>query len=128
MVEDAKDYRFSGYGSALGGEASSQAGLVRLFESDSNLAVSMGPRPGGIEWKDVRARYRMLVFGKGVRRSDASGRTTRPGHSAEEIRKEFEASGKLCWLALAHCRVRYFTEGVVLGSREWRCPILWSTS
>ena len=67
----------------------------------------------------VRERYRMLVYERGVRKTDPSGKIIREGFGAAEIRAELERGGKLPLHDLLLCRVRYFSEGVMIGSAEY---------
>ena len=70
-------------------------------------------------WKNVAARYRMLVFETGVRKSDASGRTTRPGFSREQIQKVLDRVGLLTMAQFLRCRSSYFSSSVAFGSQKF---------
>ena len=48
---------------------------------------------------------------------DESGRTKRKGLDQEAVRKVKEGGGKLSRAELLRCRVRYFSDGVAIGSR-----------
>jgi putative transposase len=53
-----------------------------------------------------------------VDRSDATEeKRKRKGMSAEEVAREKERAGELSMGKMLRCRVRYFTDGVVIGSR-----------
>jgi len=41
----------------------------------------------------------------------------RPGYSGEQVKAVMAARGKLPLNEILRCRVRYFTDGVILGSR-----------
>jgi len=118
MVENLEDYRWSSYGQAVAGDAQARAGLVRLFEKDSTLAEASGKNGPG-DWEDIAGRYRMLLYEQGGEKTDRFGHLIRPGFSLEEIWGVFAENGKLPWYVLARCRVRYFTEGVVFGSKDF---------
>jgi len=47
------------------------------------------------------------------------GPTIRAGISPEKVREVFAQKGKLGWGDYVRCRVRYFTDGAVIGSRGW---------
>ena len=93
-------------------------GLERLYTSDGTLALGFG-MDGRADWDEVCKRYRMLIYERGVERSDRCGNTTRAGFSAQEIRDVLDCGGTMPWHALVKCRVRYFTEGVIFGSAEY---------
>lgn len=106
LVSDPKDYRFSGYGEAMGGSKAARAGL--------GMVVGGGPS----EWSVVSGEYRQLMYMKGEERGLAEdGTSVRPGFSQEEVESVVEAKGKLPMTTALRCRVRYMTDGVVLGSR-----------
>ena len=99
LVDDPKDYRFCGYGEAVGGSRRSRQGLGRVLEE----------RPG--QWGQTSRGYRQLLYGRAGRSKK------RAGISPEEVREMIETGGELSREELLRCRVRYLTEGLVLGSR-----------
>jgi REP element-mobilizing transposase RayT len=107
MVKDPKDYRHSGYGEAMGGSPLARAGLgVALGESG--------------DWRELSARYRQLLYVSGEARGvTAEGRAVRPGFSAEAVDAVVAVKGKLPLNEILRCRVRYFTDGAILGSRAF---------
>ena len=50
---------------------------------------------------------------------DESGRTKRKGMTLEAVRKVRESGGKLTRGQLLRCRVRYFSDGVAIGSKAF---------
>jgi REP element-mobilizing transposase RayT len=143
MVEDPADYRWSGYGEAVGGGAKgngkkAREGLVRAITSDTDTGFDAG------KWKEASRRYRRYL-GMALERktsnfksqnSRKSGRETQD-LEAQDARKEVGTRGKndaeyleaatgdcghgvlpeLSMAKMLRCRVRYFTEGAVIGSR-----------
>jgi len=106
LVSDPKDYRFSGYGEAVGGVEQARAGL----------GMVMGGGPS--EWSVVAGEYRQLLYLQGeVRGVTAEGMPVRPGFSEEQVEAVVQVKGKLKLGEALRCRVRYLTEGVVLGNR-----------
>ncbi len=106
LVTDPKDYRFSGYGEAMGGSKGARAGL--------GWVVGGGPS----DWSVVGGVYRQLLYIKGQERGlTPEGSPVRPGFGVEEVEDVVAAKGKLPVAAALRCRVRYLTDGVVLGSR-----------
>jgi REP element-mobilizing transposase RayT len=101
LVDDPKDYRFCGYAEALGeGGEAIRAGLRGIFGS--------GP------WAELLQDYRTILFGKGGRaKADGSDAGMIP---PEQVRAVLAEGGRLPMATVLRCRVRYFTDGAVLGS------------
>jgi REP element-mobilizing transposase RayT len=107
LVEDPKDYRFCGYAEAVAGLAAARAGL-RLIWADwgscfnSSTAVAL-------------QSHRSLLFGKG-----GAFKRGAEGFSHEQALRVLEdEQGDLPVVELLRCRVRYFTDGAILGSAEF---------
>ncbi len=117
LVRDPKDYRWNGYGEAVAGKARRRAGLMRIYGEESG---------DGRKWKQYHAWYRSVLYGAGEEpespNSDSVGRGTgrwRVGVSsgaAERVRRQ---QGHLNIAEVTRVRVRYFTESLAFGSREW---------
>jgi len=69
--------------------------------------------------------YRCWLFEDGRERSDVSGGSSkkqkqkRAGIGSAKVAAEKQRQGKLGRAALLRCRVRYFTDGLVLGSKSY---------
>jgi len=87
MVDDPMDYRWSGYGEAMAGQDPACRGLERLYTSDGTLALGFG-MDGRADWDEVCKRYRMLIYERGVERSDHWGNTTRADAFAARTRSD----------------------------------------
>ena len=143
LVEDPKDYRWTGYGEATGGSKRARRGLCKVMEAPMD------------SWEEKRGQltpgeaYRCWVFGEGLEagtekgmgsRADAgekraglevSGRlksalpsTLRPskmkkGFSKERVEAVLKAGGKLSRAELLRCQVRWFSDGVAIGSKSF---------
>ncbi|NBB80564.1 MAG: transposase [Verrucomicrobia bacterium] len=104
LVDDPKDYRFCGYAEAVGGATRAVRGLQRIW------SVYGGPVDGA---EALRA-HRMLLFGKGTE-ADSGGRI-----SHEKALQVLEKEGGVLPRSVAlRCRIRYFTDGAILGSAEF---------
>ncbi len=109
LVDDPKDYRWCGYAEAVSGLRRAQRGLSKV----TNTPVD-GWEKGGAE------AYRCLVFSNGIQIKDAQNENVvRQGVTAEAARKTLSEKGKLSAAELVRLRVRYFTDGVILGSQEF---------
>lgn len=104
LVEDPKDYRWSGYGEAVAGDPAARRGLAAALCEVKRSAT----------WCDVGPRYRKILFGIG----EEHGASAR-GISRDEVVRVFEAGGQLTAAQLLRCRVRYFTDGLVIGSERF---------
>jgi hypothetical protein len=65
------------------------------------------------QWSDVRRSYRALVYESGEK-TEARG-----GFEPEAVKKVLDEGGELTQAQALRCRVRYFSDGVALGSREY---------
>ena len=118
LVDDPKDYRWCGYAEALGGSKRARKALCRV------LGVAMDSWTRGSE-----GIYRRLLLGEGIEAGEevkaseqAQGRKfRRRGMDREKALTKLQ-DGKRSGLSkseLLKCRVRYFSDGMVLGSREF---------
>jgi len=131
IVKDPADFRWSSYGEAVGGGAKgngkkARAGLVRALRAHKGIGADADLWP-----RDVAREYRRILLtgavGKTVERVGRTGETevkrTRKGMSAEEVRKERERlerqAEEIPFGRMLLCRVRYFTDGAVIGSRAF---------
>ena len=160
LVEDPKDYRWTGYGEAMGASKRARRGLCRVMEVPMD---SWEERRGELTPAEA---YRCWLFGEGLEAgtekvlgSVAAEREQRSGlevsgrlptslpHSAEATRDEqlrgpgksalplkavpskkkgfskekveavLKSGGKLSRADLLRCRVRWFSDGVAIGSK-----------
>lgn len=114
IVQDPKDYRWSGYGEAMGGKRRAKSGIQRLATA---LNHGREEAPGR-----ALETYRRWMYQEGdARRAglDAEGRPRRASLSPDAVAKVLETKGSLPLSDYLKCRVRYFTEGAVFGSRDF---------
>ncbi len=127
MVKDPADYRWSSYGEAVGGGTKgngkkAREGLVRAYFCDQGVGFEVE------KWPEVSRLYRRLMglaLAKKSGRAEVSPSVKGLGQSTRNT-AEMLASGDnetvLKDLGLAkmlYCRVRYFTDGAVIGSKEF---------
>jgi len=101
LVTDPKDYRWSGYGEAVAGQELGRRGLASFH-------------PSG-DWTSVGAAYRQVLVVKAGR----TGHSNKVAIDPALIRQELAKGGELTLGEVLRLRVRYFTDGVVLGSRNY---------
>jgi REP element-mobilizing transposase RayT len=110
LVKDPKDYPWSGYGSAMAGKRRAMEGLRRI----------LGATAGSVS--EALAAYRMLLCNEPTEKRDVAGASGRPAHGAlkrDEAVGVLKAKGRLELGDYLRCRVRYFSDGAVMGSREF---------
>jgi REP element-mobilizing transposase RayT len=103
IVEDPKDYRFCGYAEAVSGGKEAQAGLIKIWCDRGSKQLDSALRA-----------HRLLVFGK---------HASEPGLSEMSRQRALKVleqeDGQLPKAVMLRCRVRYFTDGAILGSAEF---------
>ncbi len=115
MVGRPEDYRWSGYGEACGtgkGSAKARSGLGSIQREGLET-------PGSVtDWEVVGERYRRLLYVEGVERpgEEVTGEGGRRGIAAVEVEQVVAGNRRMTLPEVLHRKVRYFTDGVVLGS------------
>ncbi|MCX6857099.1 MAG: transposase [Verrucomicrobia bacterium] len=135
MMEDPQEYRWSGYGAAMGGDAQAVEGLreidkIRHIEmthamaaqkptqttSEKAISPVLPPRTP----KAVLEGYRALLYGRGEERGvGEDGSALKKGFTREESQQVVAQGGRLPRSVYLRCRVRYFTDGAVIGSKDF---------
>ena len=107
MAADPKDYRFCGYAEAVSGNKTAQTGIINIITGGE----------AGMTWNGgsgAQETYRMHLFGAGAKQ-----RAGKAAITPEMIEKVMEEKGTLPLASVLRCRVRYFTDGAVLGSKAF---------
>ena len=124
MVSDPSEYRWSSYGEAVGGGPKgngkkSREGLVRACVSHHGVGFDAE------KWKEVSRIYRRtmgLALERKSGRAEVLKGVMRPQMNTDES-LEVEDNGTtlpdLKLAAMLRCRVRYFTDGAVIGSKAF---------
>jgi REP element-mobilizing transposase RayT len=124
MVKDPKDYRWCGYGEAMGGGTAARLGLCQVV-GHADGGAKAWDTPATAKGMSAAEVYRCWLFEDGRERADVSSgsaekqRQKRAGIGSEEAAAEKQRQGKLSRAALLRCRVRYFTDGLVLGTKSY---------
>ena len=94
-------------------------GLRRVVEGEGSERGERGW--SAARWDRVQARYRKLLFDLGCQQEGPlePGEKIRGGIPKEEVEKVLKAGGKLSRAQALRCRIRYFNDGVALGSKEF---------
>jgi putative transposase len=121
MVKEPADYRWSSYGEAICGGAkgngkTARAGLVRALRAHEGIGADAELWASG-----VSRQYRKLLMAGAVgKTSESVGRdgkmvnkTLRKGTTREQ------ADGEIPFGRMLRFRIRYFTDGAVIGSKDF---------
>ena len=100
MATDPKDGRFCGYAEAVAGGEPARRGL---------MAVT-----GLTDWNEAQSAYRQGLFGAGT-----ATREDKHAITYEDFQRVLREGGKLPLADVLRCRVRYFSDGAVLGSQSF---------
>jgi len=126
MVKDPADYRWSSYGEALGGGnkgngKKAREGLVRACLSHRGVGFEAE------KWKDAAKIYRQIL-GLALGRKGGRADLTTARHTLKaKVKGIVEATPEdndtvlpeLGMAAMLRCRIRYFTDGAVIGSKSF---------
>ena len=124
MVSDPADYRWSSYGEAVGGGPKgngkkSREGLVRACMSHQGAGLEAE------KWKEVSRIYRRtmgLTLGRKSGKAEVEKVVARRQvNTAEALEAQDNGTAlpDLKLAAMLRCRVRYFTDGAVIGSKAF---------
>ena len=101
LCADPKDYRYCGYAEALATDSSpARHGIRTILDQSETIA-----------WNDVSRQYRKHLFLKGSNSKRPAFDLATAQHVVEEQNGELSLRERL------RCRIRYFTDGVILGSQ-----------
>ncbi|HAB16208.1 MAG TPA: transposase [Verrucomicrobiota bacterium] len=113
MVADPKDYRWCGYGAAVAGDRRARTGL--------RVIIAGGEREEKLSIPDALAKYRVWLFGEGEEKEGftETGQPLRQGFKRDEVLAVAAAEGQLALEDYLRLKVRYFSDGAVLGTRAF---------
>ncbi len=104
IVDNPADYRWSGYGAAMGGVSTAREGIRSIFVGNSvDSAIKS---------------YRLILFGKGYG-SKGNLKKDFGRISAKRLAEIQQNEGAVSLAEVLRSRVRYFTDGMVLGSEAF---------
>ncbi|MDF2378520.1 MAG: transposase [Verrucomicrobiales bacterium] len=117
IVDQVESYRWCGYASAVAGNSWAREGLRRIWGQSPAICASEDE----LDWETVGAQYRLWLYHEGVHKDSAEiGKATRrKGFSEEEREAVIESGGRIPYRCLLRKRVRYLSDGVVLGSADF---------
>jgi len=102
QVDDPADYRFCSYAAAMGGKASAMNAYRLIY--------------GGRAFSEAIAAYRLCLFGKGAKPKGEQDKD-RGVIPLEKLDAVIRSGGKVEVSELLRRRVRYFSDGMAIGSK-----------
>ncbi len=117
MVDKVESYRWCGYASAIAGNKWAREGLIKVWGKSPAVCASEEE----LDWDTVGAEYRLLLYHEDVEVESAepADKPVRRGFTEEEKEATIASRGRLSRQAVLRRRVRYFTDGAVLGSADF---------
>ena len=111
LVDDPKEYRWCGYAEAVSGVNESREAIALVMVGFTPSSSSIGER---------FSAYRCQLFEVGgISTANQASREKRRGFSAGQIESVRAVGGRLGVGEALRCRIRRFTEGLVLGSVDF---------
>ncbi|MBK8094191.1 MAG: transposase [Verrucomicrobiaceae bacterium] len=110
LVRDPKDYRWCGYAEAVAG--------IRLSTAGAELAARahlQGAKPDS----GLLEHYRQLLFTWGMASKTNADGSRRGSIHFEDCQQVLLNGGRLPVAAALRCKMRYFTDGAVLGGKAF---------
>jgi hypothetical protein len=125
ICDDPKDYRWCGYAEAV-------AGVIEAREAVEFLAAlnphgGMRPEAGGLKPKEALRRWRCHLYGipeSETRQAEEASKGEMAAIYRDRIPREkalevLARGGKLSQADYLRCRVRYFSDGAVIGGKAF---------
>lgn len=114
LVADPKNYRWSGYGEAMGGQKRAKLGIRRIVEG-----LGQGKTSGSTEELAIYRTHLCKGTGEIVELGDPAHRPIPSPISEHDPVEILNKKGILPLTEYLRCRIRYFSDAGVLGSRQF---------
>ena len=119
ITGDPGSYRWSGYGEAVAGKPAARRGIGRITSAPLNRG-----------WRDAGPAYRVILFVRGLEDTPGAKVEVMRNLYGDEIKRRGAISteaadevvkkkGEMSLGELLRCKVRYLTDGTVIGTREF---------
>jgi REP element-mobilizing transposase RayT len=120
IVPDPGEYRWCGYAQGMAGLREAREGLAVVVNAVRRGVAAKKSGGAAVVPQRILAEYRLELFGRGESRGIAEdGRALRLGISQDRINEVLQNNGRLKRWEATRCRVRYFSDGLILGSRQF---------
>jgi putative transposase len=112
IVKDPKDYRWCGYAQAVAGIKRAREGL--------QIAVQAQRQSAPVPLTRATDEYRALLLTWGQNRGlKTDGSPLKRGFDRKDAARQLAKGARLSHAQLLRCKVRYFTDGAVIGGRAF---------
>tara|TARA_B110000305_G_C19351088_1_gene594283 strand:- start:20 stop:1057 length:1038 start_codon:yes stop_codon:yes gene_type:complete len=101
LVVHPEEYRYCGYGEAMGGSVRARTGIEGFIGESS--------------WTKSLEGYRQALYGK----ESVSRKMNDGSLDVDRVKVILKNKGKVSQSEILRCRVRYFTEGLIIGSESF---------
>lgn len=131
IVERPEDYRWSSYGEAMKPKDDksrelARAGICRVLGKHREAGGRVPEDQSLMSWENGAAEsYRVMLFSDGEEvfvncpQRGQTGIRVRKGFERKDVEKVLKNGGKLTLGETLRCRVRYFSDGLAVGSQEF---------
>ena len=128
IAKDPRKYRWCTIGAAMGGLRFAQGALEKVMavalregepRNTRNTRKSEGEVDAANSWGDVREWWCGQLAFEGEEVKDDEGKIVRRGMDAKVLEKMLKSGARMSLSEVLCCRVRYFVDGGVIGSREF---------
>lgn len=116
LVDDPKDYRWSGYGEAMAGQTLALEGLRRVLTGAERLGQTSQALLEALE------RYRKHLYYRGEEGregTDEQGHPLRRGLPPAQVLEVLKNRGRVELWEYLRLEIRYFVDGAVFGTKEF---------
>jgi len=117
MVKRVEDYKWSGYGAAVGGDISSQQGLGIIFDQSHHISGEAFET----DWQETSKLYRLWLYqqGRAVLGDRDAGVKGKKGFSDADLEQVIDEQGELSIAESLHYRQQYLSDCKVFGTTEF---------
>lgn len=135
MVKKPEDYAWCSYGEAMGAQASpgrhrARDGYCRVLGALDGYDQRRRVDHTGLWNKGIAERYRMMLFADGeevfaentnscTAPEERPQQLIRRGFKRKDVQKVLSSGGKLSFGEALRCRIRYFSDGMTFGRRNF---------
>lgn len=114
IVNRVEDYCWCGYSRAVAGERAARAGLGCILIDSPHISGSDFEK----NWDETGSTYRLWLYHEGEigDSAESEGKSRPQGFTRSEVETELRRNGRLPLALLLRLKVRYLSEGVVLGT------------
>jgi putative transposase len=120
IAEDPLNYRWCTIGAAMGGLFFAQRGLIAVHDTSIRTDATPSRKLGDLrKWPKVRDWWCGQLAFEGQEVKDEEGKIVRRGLDPKVLEKMLKSRTQMSLADVLCCRVRYFVDGGVIGSRDF---------